>query len=166
MPRRGFQPPIEAIDQADGTTRWEVRLPDDQREAVVHMFAELRQLLVSGDADRPPLRRLFPPVFLDDPEKESEYRRLMRDELMTSRLAQLEAAERFLAPNGPDELHEDQVVSLLQSLNAVRMVLGTILDVGEEEGDDVEDGLDDSPEEQLYAYLSWLLEWTVRALPV
>lgn len=164
MARRAFLPPIEAVDGADGTTRWEIRLDDEQRAAVVHLFGELRSLLRDGDPDRPPLLRLFPPVYLDDEEKESEYRRLMRDELVTSRLAQLEAAEAFLAPGGPDDLDEAAVISLLQALNAVRVVLGTILDVGDDDGDDLDDGLDDSPEHQLYGFLSWLLEWTVRSL--
>lgn len=161
---RRFQPPIERVDERDGTSRWEINLADDQRGAVVHLFDELRSLLRDGDPDRPPLVRLFPPVYPDDEDKEAEYRRLMRDELVTSRVAQLEAAERFLAPGAHDSLDEAEVVSLLQALNAVRVVLGTILDVGDDEGDDVEDGLDDSPEHQLYAFLSWLLEWTVRSL--
>ncbi len=164
MARRAFLPPIEAVDGAEGVTSWEVRLADDQRAAVVHLFGELRSLLRDGDPDRPPLVRLFPPVYVDDEEKESEYRRLMRDELVTSRLVQREAAEAFLAPGGPEELDEGEVVALLQSLNAVRVVLGTILDVGDDEGDDLDDGLDDSPEHQLYGFLSWLLEWTVRSL--
>jgi len=164
MARRSFLPPIEAVDDDDGVTRWEVRLDDQQREAVVHLFGELRDLLREGDPDRPPLLRLFPPVYVDDEEKESEYRRLMRDELVTSRLAQLETAQRFLAPGGPEVLEEPDVMALLQSLNAVRVVLGTILDVGEDDDDDLDAGLDDSPEHQLYGYLSWLLEWTVRSL--
>ncbi len=148
MARRGFRPPIEAIDHRDGTRHWVVDLPDDHRRAVVHLFDELRQLLRDGDPDRPPLLRLFPPVYLDDEDKEAEYRRLMRDELITSRIAHLDAAEGFLAPGGPDELDEAQVTALLHSLNAVRVVLGTILDVGEDEDEDgepldVDDGLDD-----------------------
>ncbi len=168
MARRGFQPPIEAVEPRGGGRHWVVRLPDDHRRAVVHLFGELRDLLREGDPDRPPLLRLFPPVYVDDEEKESEYRRLMRDELVASRLAHLDAAEEFLAPGGPDRLDEGQVVALLQSLNAVRVVLGTILDVGDDDdGDeprDVDDDLDDTPEHQLYGFLSWLLEWTVRSL--
>ena len=53
----------------------------------------------------------------------------------------------------------------MQSVNAVRVVLGTMLDVGEDDeigtgrvGDDFE------AERQLYGFLSWLLDWIVRSL--
>ncbi|MEL6890056.1 MAG: DUF2017 family protein [Actinomycetota bacterium] len=177
MPRR-FRAPIEAVDRADGVTVWELDLPTEHREAVVHLFGELRQLIREGDPDRPPLIRLFPPTYVDDAEKQAEYRRLMHDDLIRSRIAQLDAAEALIGPDGPDELDEAGVVALLQSVNAVRVVLGTILDVTDDPDDeelddpgagaesirDVDDGLDDSPEHQLYGFLSWLLEWTVRSL--
>ena len=49
----------------------------------------------------------------------------------------------------------------MQAINAVRLVLGSMLQIDDDdEGDDV----DDSPERHLYTFLSWVLEWTVRAL--
>lgn len=162
MAPRRFQAPIEAVDDRDGVTHWELHLPTDQREAVLHLFGELRELLTHGDHDREPLVRLFPPSYVDDEEKQAEYRRLMRDDLVASRLTQIELAEELLAVDGPDELSEQQVVALLQSINAVRVVLGTILDVGEDDDDDELE--ETSAEHQLYAFLSWLLEWTVRSL--
>lgn len=162
MAPRRFQAPIEAVDGSDGSTHWELNLPPDQRDAVVHLLGELRELLTHGDHDREPLVRLFPPSYVDDEEKQAEYRRLMRDDLVASRLRQIDLAEELLAVDGPDELAEHQVVALLQSINAVRVVLGTILDVGEDDDDD--DLEDASAEHQLYAFLSWMLEWTVRSL--
>ena len=53
----------------------------------------------------------------------------------------------------------------MQALNALRLVLGTMLDVDED--DDLDDIDDDDPlvgEHHLYDYLSWLLDWAVRAL--
>lgn len=159
--------PIVVVDDADGTTHWELNLGRNEREVIAHLLGELTELLAHGDADRPPLIRLFPPVYLDDEEKEAEYRRLMRDELVTSRRAHIEAASELLRPDGPDQLTEAQVMSLLQSVNAVRVVLGTILDVTDDEPFDAADdraGDDDAHAAQLYDFLSWLLEWVVRSL--
>jgi hypothetical protein len=51
----------------------------------------------------------------------------------------------------------------MQSLNAVRLVLGTMLDITDDETAEQAD-MDDSHEFQLYGYLGWLLEWTVQSL--
>jgi hypothetical protein len=53
----------------------------------------------------------------------------------------------------------------MQSVNSVRLVLGTMLEVSDEpDADEVRPGLEQSPEYALYSYLSWLLEHCVRAL--
>ena len=163
MPRR-FQPPIEAVDHDDATTSWELHLPVEHREVVVQLLGELRTLL-TDDPPSPLLTRLFPPVYPDDEDKEAEYQRLMREELVTSRMTQLDLVSTLLQPDGPEQLDEAEVVALMQSLNAVRVVLGTMLDVGE---DDDEPPLDadeqTSQAHELYAFLSWMLEWTVRSM--
>ncbi len=164
MPRR-FQPPIEAVDQEDGTTSWDLHLPVDHRVVVVQLLGELRALL-TDDAPSPLLTRLFPPVYPDDEDKEAEYQRLMRDDLVTSRVAQLDLVSTLLQPDGPEQLDEAQVVALMQSLNAVRVVLGTMLDVGEDDDEEPPPDADEqtSQAHELYAFLSWLLEWTVRSM--
>ena len=178
-PADPFPAPIEAIGDSADTRSWVFNLPADQREVVAHLLGELRSLLRNGDLDRPPLTRLFPPVYVDDEEKEAEYRRLMRDDLITSRLAQIDAADALLGPGGPDRFAEADTIALMQSINAVRVVLGTILDVTDEDdhlaaehnavdASEPPDGDDDEGDEltamQLYDYLSWLLEWVVHSL--
>jgi hypothetical protein len=148
----------------------------EERALVVRLLGELRALLTEGltegadpeQADETALlRRLFPVVHPDDPEAEAEYQRLMRDELVTSRLAAIDSVEGALRSAEP--LTDEQALALMQSINAVRLVLGTMLGVGEHGvGDDPEqpevvEALEASPEYQLYGWLSWLLEWTVRA---
>lgn len=165
---RRFKPPIYA-DAKKGTTRWVLNLADEEQALIVRMMGELRSLLDSADgqADEPlppMLQRLFPPAFLDDADKEAEYQRLMREELITSRLVQIDAVTSVLGPDGPDHLDEGNVIALMQSINAVRMVLGTLIDVGED--DDMEPGDDASAEQQLYGFLSWLLDWVVKSLPI
>ncbi len=164
VPRR-FQPPIEAVDDADGGTHWEVHLPDEHRQVVLQLLGELRSLLTDDEAS-PLVRRLFPPAYPDDEEKESEYQRLMRDELVTSRVAQIDTAASLLRPEGPDRLDESQLVALMQSVNSIRLVLGTMLDVGEDDDDEPPDDLpdDEAHAHALYGFLSWLLEWSVRSM--
>ena len=69
---------------------------------------------------------------------------------------------KFAAEAGLDE---GELVAFMQSINSVRLVLGTMLAVSDDPADDeVAAGLEDSPEYALYGYLSWLLEHCVRAL--
>ena len=55
----------------------------------------------------------------------------------------------------------EQLGSFMQAVNGVRLVLGTILEVSED--DDVDDLEEHAPEYQLYGYLSWLLDSAVVA---
>ena len=150
---------------------YRVELSDDERAVLVRMVDELAGLLRAGEAPQ----RLFPTAYPNDPERDEEYQRLMRDELLSSRLAAIEVMHTMLAGGDPDEhdpsgpaadmtFTETQLVSFMQSLNALRLVLGEMLDVGEDPDHEVTEGLQDSPEHHLYQYLSWLLEWCVRAL--
>lgn len=150
---------------------YRIELSDDERAVLVRMVDELAGLLRAGEAPQ----RLFPTAYPNDPERDEEYQRLMRDELLSSRLASIEMMHMMLAGGDTDEHHpgdptadltftESQLVSFMQSLNALRLVLGEMLDVGEDPDHEVATGLQDSPEHHLYQYLSWLLEWCVRAL--
>ena len=163
---RRFQPPIEAVDDEDGRPTWELHLPDEHRQVVAQLVGELRALLTDDDARSPLVLRLFPPAYPDDEEKEAEYQRLMREELVTSRVAQLDLAASLIGPDGPDRLSESDVVALMQSVNAIRLVLGTMLDVDEDDDDEPADDVpeDEAHARQLYGFLSWLLEWTVRSM--
>ena len=163
---RRFQPPIEIVDGEGDEPSWELNLPDEHRQVVAQLVGELRNLLTGGDTTSPLVLRLFPTAYPDDDEKEAEYQRLMREELVTSRVAQLDVAASLIGPDGPDRLSESDVVALMQSVNAIRLVLGTMLDVGEDDDDEPDD---DTPEDEaqarhLYGFLSWLLEWTVRSM--
>ena len=167
---RRFKPPVYAVTKHGGR-HWMLNIGVDERAVVGHLLDELRALLTADDADpaaaqtSPLLRRLFPTAYPDDEEKEAEYQRLMREELVTSRVVQIDAVAEMLRADEKAHLDEGQVIALMQSVNAVRVVLGTMLDVGEDDeigtgtvGDEFE------AERQLYAFLSWLLDWIVRSL--
>ena len=52
------------------------------------------------DGDPATCARLFPVVHPDDADQEAEYQRLMRDELVTSRLAGIDVVEAVLGGPG------------------------------------------------------------------
>ena len=156
--RRKPATPIERT--AAGYT---INLEQSERDLLQRLLGELTQLLTS-DADTPVLRRMFPPAYhLDaDEEAEAEYQRLMREELVASRLDALTTLSTALREHRV--LDDAGLGSLMQSLNALRLVLGTLLDVDEEH--DLDDVSPDDPligEHHLYAYLSYLLDAAVRA---
>ena len=172
--KRAFVPPIQRVDDdaddGDGA-RFRFHLDEEELALVVRLLGELKELLTSEVDERtaPLLHRLFPPAFHDDPDKEAEYQRLMREELVTSRVAAVDEITALLTGDGAASvvagatLSEGETMAFMRSLNAIRLILGTMLDITDEESAEVAD-MNDSPEHSLYAYLGWLLEWTVRAL--
>jgi hypothetical protein len=153
--RRRFVPPVEAVDGG-----WRITLGDDERGLLLRLMGELETLL-TGPADHELLRRLFPAAYPDDEEKEAEYQRLMRDELVASRLAAIASVRATLDPAHAEVLTEGETIALMQSINAIRLVLGAMLGITD---DDQTDDRGESPEAHLYDFLSWLLDWTVRSL--
>jgi hypothetical protein len=144
-----------------GRNGYVLRIAPQERALVIRLLGELSELL-NSPAEQPATARLFPVVHPDDAEREAEYQRLMRDELVTSRLAGIESVIKVLEGSAKKvTLSEEQLTSFMQAVNGVRLVLGTILDVSED--DDVVEIEDHVPEYQLYAYLSWLLDSAVIA---
>jgi Domain of unknown function (DUF2017) len=140
--------------------RIEVRLGDAERDVLVHVLDQLRDALV-GDPDDPLLRRLFPPAYADDPEKEAGFRALARDELLESRLAALDAVEASL---GEKVLDVETAGAWMRALNSLRLVLGTRLDVTEDDDRGIDPEDPDAPARALYYFLSCLVDELVDAL--
>jgi hypothetical protein len=143
-----------------------VDLGSDETALVRRLTGELRALLTDpdpGDEAQRLIVRLFPVAYPDDEEMEAEYQRLMREELVQSKLAAFDVIDDVLAAR--TVIDEGQLVAVMQSINSIRLVLGVMLDVSDDpDVDEVAEGEEDSPEYALYSYLSWLLEWCVRAL--
>jgi len=138
-----------------------LHLGAEERALVVRLLGELRALLTDPEADPALLRRLYPVVHPQHAEREEEYQRLMRDELVTSRLAGIDAIDEVLGARGRKvRMDEGQLLAFMQAVNSVRLVLGVLLDVGEED----ELSEDDPPEHHLYGFLSWILDAAVRAM--
>ena len=139
---------------------FKLRLDKDERDLLRTLPSQLQELL-KDTPDDPSLRRLFPPAS-DDEEIETEYRRFMGDDLRDRRL---EAAGVMAATVDADRLSEEEACAWLSTLNDLRLVLGTRLDVTEDL-DPATIGPDDdrAPGLALYGYLSWLVEQIVEAL--
>ena len=143
--------------------RYVLHLGKEERALLARLLGELREL-VNDPVDSSVVRRLFPAVYPDDAEQEAEYQRLMREDLVSSRLAAVDVVESVLGGSGRRVTLDDaQMQAFVQSVNAVRLVLGTLLDVTEDE-DESRPELASSPEYQLYTYLSWLLDSAIQAM--
>jgi len=141
-----------------------LHLGKDERALVARLLEELRSLLTEP-TDPALVRRLYPVAPPDDPERESEYQRLTRDDLVASRLASIDLVTDVLDRSGRKvTLDEAQMVAFMQAVNGVRLVLGTLLDVTEDDDLIEREDADTSPEYHLYGYLSWVLDSSVRAL--
>jgi hypothetical protein len=108
---------------------YDLSLDADRREVVVDLLRQLGDL-IGSQPDHPNLARLRPPAYTDDPDADAAYQLLAGDELRTSRQ---QAIETVIESLGRDQLTEDELWSWLQALNGVRLVVGTRLDITEDD---------------------------------
>ena len=110
-----------------------VRIAEEERDLLEHLVPQLRDLLVAtspiGEID-PAAKRLFPTAYNEDPDDDATYQELMRDQLLAARLDALDVLE---ATTQAERLSEDQLDSWMNCINQMRLVLGTRLDVSEDD---------------------------------
>lgn len=151
----------DVLRREDGGFKLMIR-PDDRR-VIVDLIAQLRDAVLSGAGDDR-FRRLFPAAYHQDAEFDEEYQRLMHGELLASRLDSLNRTHELLGRDNEADvimLTEEELDSLMKSVNDLRLVLGTLLDIQENEPAIDEDD-PAYPQFHLYSYLGWLLEWIIR----
>jgi len=139
--------------------RYLLRLPDGERTLIRQLCDELRTLLALGP-ESPRLRRLYPEAYSEDPELEDEYRRLTQADLAASRAAAVDVVEATL---DDDELTAEQLTAWMHAVNNLRLVIGTLLDVSDDEPLTIDPGDPEARERMLYGYLGMLLEEIVQA---
>jgi hypothetical protein len=158
MKRRKREGPVVARDN----DLFEITLTVDERSTLLSFVDQLSDILAMGPDDAR-LRRLFPTAYHENPDHDAEYQGYMRDELTQSRSASIAVVKEVL--ESTDLITAAQLHAFMSVLNNLRLVLGTLLDVGE---DDFEDDIDENDPSfgqwQLYGYLGWLMEWTISAL--
>jgi hypothetical protein len=132
----------------------------------------------SGAADRqdmgadPVLERLFPRAYLEpeDVNRDAEYQRLVRDDLLEAKLANLDVITRTLDRGTASlrrwtvDLTEDEAASWLGALNDLRLALGVRLGITEDFDGDVDPADPQAPALNVLSYLGWLEENLVDAL--
>ena len=123
----------------DGT--FALALPPEEQELLRSLPAQLRGLLNDPGADGDDaLVRLFPSAYTGDSDasaenaqRNSEYARLVHDDLRDQRLA---AAQIVIDTAANTRLDEEQVIAWLGVLNDLRLVIGTRLGLTEETSDE------------------------------
>jgi hypothetical protein len=137
---------------------------------------ELARLIGRMGSTEPPsdpaLHRLLPPAYADE-EQAGEFRRFTEADLRT---AKVEGAQALIDDLGDAShsdritlsLDDDEALTLLRTLNDLRLTLGTRLEVSEDDPDDRFGALpEDDPTRwtfEVYAWLGWLQETLVEAL--
>ena len=137
---------------------FELKLPTAERDLLRSLPGQLQELLDTPDTGD--LRRLFPPAYVDDRDGEREYRQLMHEDLVDGHRR---ALETMAATVDATRLDEEQLTGWLGSLNDLRLVLGTRLDVSEDQAPLARDD-PRAPAMALYGYLTWLQQQVVEAL--
>lgn len=152
-------------DGAELTERFTVRnhdvvvdIPAEERSFLAQVLVLLAE--VDELADDPGHRRLNVPVYLDNPDANEEWWRLMGEELEQGRAHDREVYERVVSGNGRTVLDEDEANSFLRVLNEGRLAFAARL------GLDVAEDHDRLPEAErsVLDYLGWVLEDLTTAL--
>ena len=117
---------------ADGT--FTVNLPQGHRQLLAALAEQLDEIVTM---DVPETKRLFPTAYPDDPERDAGYQVFARDQLVNERQT---AAETLLATVDNKTLSDEEMSQWMAVVNDARLVIGTRLDVSEDEDEfDLED---------------------------
>lgn len=111
--------------------RIEMRLDEVEVDLLRRLQGSLRELLESGHADDPVMRRLFPATVRGDEEADAELRGMIHDDLLRDRLAGLDELTALLERGRSrgrrwvvDDLDEAEAVLVLGVLNDIRLAIG------------------------------------------
>jgi hypothetical protein len=137
---------------------YELRIPQVEREILRALPGRLREILSSDD---PALSRLFPPGYGNDAERNQEFEQLVRGDLLDHRMTSIEVMEATIDARRVDE---DQLLAWLGAINDLRLVLGTSLEVTEDDAAEIPDTDPQAGAYALYYYLGWLEEQVVEEL--
>ena len=150
--RRRFKPLFRRVAE----DRYEIDLSMGQRELIDGLLDQLGEMM---DSNSPALQRLFPAPYGDDDERNAGYAVLAGAELIENRLAAIAGVRATLHS---DSISDVELNMWLRSINDLRLVIGTILDVTE----DMDEPEDESARElfHVYEHLGFILEHIVEAL--
>jgi hypothetical protein len=136
---------------------YRLNMSENDRTLLRELAPQFQSFL--DDPDHPVVKRLFPPAYSDPAHEEHqvEYRRLMLEDLVERHRAEFE----LLAESSTAEtLSEEQLLTWTRAVNSIRLILGTHLDVSEED----ESRAPESTDEAVYHWLTYLLGEAIEAL--
>ncbi len=139
----------------DGT--FQVTLPPETRHGLLTLAEQIEEVQTT---DRPELRRLFPTAYPDDPERDAGYQIFARDQLISKRQEAVGIIRRTV---DAETLTEEELSAWMAMLNDYRLVLGTMLDVSEDD-DELDPEAPDFGAYLLYHELGQLVGAMVDAL--
>jgi hypothetical protein len=140
-----------------GRKGFAVRLTPEARDWVVGLADELDALLTADTEDT---RRLFPTAYPEDPELDAGYQILAREQLIDDRR---EAIGIMRSSVARDHLAPDELAAWMRIVNDIRLVLGTRLDVSEDD-DEIDVDSPDLEARLIYHELGMLLSEIVDAM--
>ena len=134
--------------------RTTVLLGTDERDLVADLARQFHAVV--ADDEDPHLTRLYPTAYVDDDERQDDYAALVHDDLVRTRLG---TADVVMATARAESLDDEELAAWMQVLNGLRLLLGTRLDVSEE--DEFDPNAPEAPQRALLAWLGFLLEEAV-----
>ena len=136
---------------------YKISLDENLRRVLGELMEQMLNLL--SDPEAPLLHRLFPPAYSKpvDLERQDEYRRLMQEDLVERRRGDCQTVIDSIKE---EHLDEEKMMAWVAAINSMRLVLGTYLDVKEDDPP----RQPESQEESAYLWLSFLLEESIDAL--
>ena len=129
-----------------------VRLDDQFRDLLRRVIEELREMLIVDELDD--LRRLYPTAYPDDEKLEADYKSMVHDQLL---MARLDGIDKVQATINDESLSLEDADTWMSTINQCRLVLGTRLDVGEQE-ETIDEDDPDAHGKIIYQVLSMMLE--------
>ena len=130
-----------------------VRVDETLRELLGSLADQLRELLLVDDSDE--LRRLYPTAYPDDAELQAGFDSMVHDQLLMARLEGIDTVEETLHS---EELTVDQADAWLSTINQIRLVLGTRLDVSEDDDPIIDEDDPNAQAHVVYQVMSHVLE--------
>jgi uncharacterized protein DUF2017 len=147
----------------------DVRLSSNEADAIRRVATDILDEL--KDTTDPDLRRLFPPAYKDDPQREEEFEVMTRDDLLIRKKNAAEAVVKSIDKGKSKKgtwsgrLDEELAQAWLALINDARLILGTRLDVTEDmEPEPLPSEHADAQQYNLYLYLGALESALVDAL--
>ncbi len=147
-----WRPPVRRSRRGS----YEISLSSEDREVLRALPTQLRDAIAANPKDEA-FKRLFPPAYANDPKAEEEYRELVGSELDEQRSLALDTLAKTADAT---ELTKEELEAWLRALNDIRLWLGTLLDVTEDEAEHEPD----DPPHMLYHALTALQSLVIDVL--